>query len=49
LNFAELSQKFGELSQNAPFKKYKEVIDLDVNRTFSNSEVQEKEVSFSVN
>jgi hypothetical protein len=43
LNFAELSQKFGELSQNAPFKKYKDVIELDVNRTFSSSEVQEKE------
>jgi len=43
LNFGELSEKFGELSLKAPFKKYKEVIDLDVNRTFSSLEVQDKE------
>jgi len=36
--------KFAELSQKNPYKKFKEVIDLDVSRTFNNFEQADKDV-----
>jgi len=48
MDLPDLLGKFAELSEKNPYKKFKEVIDLDVSRTFTNFEQKDKDVIFLI-